>query len=157
LRVSRTRCDFILLLGVFILEFIFFGFILLRSGGEHRETGDVSSSRCSSSRKRKEDDCYAGASDALTDSEEEVLTKPNARKKIRQKLTVITREGHSLDRFFPTISLIVLRVHILSNQECADDFAQVLVHSERRHGVPRVVAPDISDRAHDSFKWMAIY
>jgi Putative gypsy type transposon len=83
--------------------------------------------------------------------------KLKAVKKICQKPTVIATEGHSLDRFFPTISLIVLRVHILGNQEWADDFAQILVHSERRDGIPKVVAPDINDRAHDSFKGMTIY
>jgi hypothetical protein len=69
----------------------------------------------------------------------------------------IAREGHSLDKFFPTVSLIVLRVHILGNQEWAAEFAQILVHSERRDGVPKVTAPDISDLAHDSFKGMTIY
>jgi hypothetical protein len=49
------------------------------------------------------------------------------------------------------------RVHILDNQEWVDDFAQLLVHFERRDGVPRIVAPNISDRAHDSFKGIAIY
>jgi hypothetical protein len=79
-----------------------------------------------------------------------VLAKPKASKKIRQKPTAIAREGHSLDRFFPTDSLIVLRVHILDNQEWADDFAQVLVHSERRDNVPRVVALDISGLLEDT-------
>jgi hypothetical protein len=78
-------------------------------------------------------------------------------KKIRQKPTAIAREGHSLDKFFPIVSLIVSRVHILGNQEWADEFAEILVHSERRDGVPRVFAPDISDRVHDSFKGMAVY
>jgi hypothetical protein len=96
---------------------------------------------------------------APTDTEEEVHGKPKVvkTKKIRQKPTTIAREGHSLDKLFPTISLIVPRVHILRNQEWADEFAQVLVHSERRDEIPRVVAPDISDRAQDSFKGMAIY
>jgi hypothetical protein len=90
-------------------------------------------------------------------SEKEVPMKLKAPKKVHQKPMTIAREGHSLDRFFPTISLIRLRVHILDNQEWAGDFAQVLVRSERRDGVPRVVAPNISDRAHDSFKGMMIY
>jgi hypothetical protein len=51
--------------------------------------------------------------DAPTNSEEELLEKPKAAKtkKIRQKPTAITREGHFLNKFFPTISLIVPRVH----------------------------------------------
>jgi Putative gypsy type transposon len=86
-----------------------------------------------------------------------VKSKATKTKKIRQKPTAIAREGHSLDKFFPTISLIVSRVQILGNQEWADVFAQVLVHSERKDVVPKVIAPDISDRAHDSFKGMTIY
>jgi Putative gypsy type transposon len=97
--------------------------------------------------------------DAPTDSEEEVPVKSKATemKKIHQKLTIIAKEGYSLDKFFPTTSLIVPRVQILDNQEWADDFAQVLVHFERRDGVHKVIAPDISDQAHNSFKGMSIY
>jgi hypothetical protein len=97
--------------------------------------------------------------DAPTDSEEEILEKPKAAKmkKIRQKPTTITREEHSLDKFFSTVSLIVPQVHIFGNQEWVDEFAQILVHSERRDGVPRVIAPDISDRARDSLKGMTVY
>jgi Putative gypsy type transposon len=95
--------------------------------------------------------------DAPTDSKEEVPAKPKAPKKFRQKPTAIAREGHPFDKFFHTISLIVPRVRFLGNQEWADEFAQILVHFERRDGVPRVVAPDISDRAHDSYKGMVVY
>jgi hypothetical protein len=95
--------------------------------------------------------------DVQTYSEEEVSIKLKAPKKIRQKPTAIAREGHSFDMFFHTISLIVPRVQFLGNQEWADGFAQILVHSDRRDGVPRVVASDISDRAHDSYKGMAVY
>jgi hypothetical protein len=95
--------------------------------------------------------------DAPTDSEEEVPSKPKAPKKIRQKPTAIAREGHSFDRIFHTISLIVPRMQFLGNQEWADEFAQILVHSERKDGVLRVVAPDISDRAHNSYKGMTVY
>jgi hypothetical protein len=66
--------------------------------------------------------------DAPTDSEEEVPEEPKATKtkKIHQKPTTITREGHSLDKFFLTVSLIMPQVHILGNQKWADEFAQIL-------------------------------
>jgi Putative gypsy type transposon len=95
--------------------------------------------------------------DAPTDLEEEVPSKPKAPKKNRQKPTAIAREGHSFDRIFHTISLIVPRMQFLGNQERAVEFAQILLHSERRDGVLRVVAPDISDRAHNSYKGMTVY
>jgi hypothetical protein len=62
--------------------------------------------------------------DAPIDSEEELLEKPKAgkTKKNRRKPTTIAKEGHSLDKFFPTISLIVPQVHILGNHEWADEF-----------------------------------
>jgi hypothetical protein len=90
-------------------------------------------------------------------SDEEVPAKRKASKKIRHKPATIARKGHSFDRFFLTVSLIVPCVHILGNQEWADDFAQVVVHSEWRDSVLRVVAPDISDQAHDSLKGMTVY
>jgi hypothetical protein len=68
--------------------------------------------------------------DAPTNLDEEMPSKPKTAKKLHQKLTAIAREGHSLDRFFPIVSLIVPRVHILGNQEWVVDFAQILVHSQ---------------------------